>query len=1235
MKLIDGISLIGRRGSGFALLATLSLLFLMTVIAVAVLTLAAVNVRSTRADFHMEEARANARLALMLAIGELQREMGPDQRISATAEILEDSENLNLDLSAAEGEGEMEHPYWVGVWDSTLEGGRPIWERRSGEGGLKDMREESQWEKREMNRSFLVSGNEGGQRNQNAQLKPWESLDQEREAVIVSEGSVGQEQRGRVRVAKTAVRKSGQETGNYAYWIGDLGVRANIATGNPYQDGSEAEGPERIYPFLAAPEAAPEVLGDGEEFGISEEQKAKLVSLASLEHLEDYPDRWRESLFHDVTIDSEGVLSDTRDGGLKKNLTAFLNRDTDILDLESEGEAQAGLAQTDNLVGPPNPDAALQRGISWDESRHRETSPNFGLLRDWAHFAREMGQNEEVIVASNPAPESEYELPQILEESSQNLRPAALRQAKTSNFNPILVEASMFNGLSCYRNDVIVNPRRIYNLRSHFFPRVVLWNPYSVQVKMEPAVAMVQVNGRRGFQTNTASGFRATWISWAGRTPTPSGLSGQSLTDSDAFNDAYTGSFYFYLPSTTFEPGECLTFLPSKNAIYDSQNVLNNEMSVEARYLTENNFYTPDSVYNQGISFIPTEYWFVPSNNQRWFGRTGGIQQVQADDAQMILKSLGDQTPSSLSVFEFDTLPQIAAVSCSMQYGAGKEPTEAWSDGAPVTGSGVRIPFLDTSPPVFETIPDRRTRQGYRMRWFQEHPSHTNIVGNPLVDQPEFWEESFLGSWNLRGAYAVRTPFENLAGNRGDENASGPWFFGIYTRDLYDIAAGWEDQTPVRRNGKNYGNPFGTPDEGALRYVLYDLPDEEIGIVSMAQFQHAKLSEFVWHPSYAVGNSLVDPRLSKAGISGTHPAETEGDREKGGFVRENIGWSDNSDRGQGRETWAEYGRAFLLDTSEEEDLVYDLSFELNHTLWDRYFLSSGTSEQLAAASRDPIKNPLPNARMIPVTPGKDLEDFHTSARDLMVKGAFNVNSTSVKAWQAVLSANRRQDDGMTPFPRVIGRQENEWQDGDSLDGDEVWDGTRILRDEEILRLAQAIVKQVRERGPFLSLSDFVNRRLVDNEQEHGMRGPLEAAIQEAGINRGFDTELPYAMTQEDSLETFDHPDNIQDPTRLEQTMKPPSRAWGAPVYLTQADLLQTIGASLAARSDTFVIRAYGESVLRGRVAARAWCEAVVQRTPEPIYPDSLKLNPVKENGRPDFGRRFRMTRFRWLNRSEV
>ena len=93
---------------GFALIVTLSLMILLTVIAVGLLTLSSVSLRSSTQGQAMALAQANARLALMLALGELQKSAGPDQRITAAADILPAAK------PAASGRAQ-----WAGVWDTS------------------------------------------------------------------------------------------------------------------------------------------------------------------------------------------------------------------------------------------------------------------------------------------------------------------------------------------------------------------------------------------------------------------------------------------------------------------------------------------------------------------------------------------------------------------------------------------------------------------------------------------------------------------------------------------------------------------------------------------------------------------------------------------------------------------------------------------------------------------------------------------------------------------------------------------------------------------------------------------------------------------------------------------------------------------------------------------------------------------------------------------------------------
>lgn len=626
------------------------------------------------------------------------------------------------------------------------------------------------------------------------------------------------------------------------------------------------------------------------------------------------------------------------------------------------------------------------------------------------------------------------------------------------------------------------------------------------------------------------------------------------------------------------------------------------------------------------MNFIPYEYWCAPTLAWSRAGRSG--VENQGDDCRAILKYVGNS--SSVTFDEFDKLPQVAVLSGSLQYGSGREPRIAWN-----TLDPVKIELLEKVNPRPKLNPDVRTREGIRLRWFDEHDS--NRVSGALAGKPHF-QDALLANWNPRASFVMRSPWENIGG-------IAPWFFGAYTRDLYDQAVSWDDQTPVPRKGRYHGNPFGPPQEGNGSYVLFDVPRSETGLVSLGQFQHAKLSELIWHPSYAVGNSLADPRLGKGGLKGLNRTAAASSKPQsaslGGFGESEIGWADDKQQSAGKDDWAAAARAILGEVPDRDNLVYDLSFEANLKLWDRYYLSSGSPAQKQEFIEDAARNPLPNGRMMlaPATRAsateQTLTDFHHAAYQLMVDGAFNVNSTRVEAWKALLGSTRRSGfgpSGNVPFPRVLDPREGAWKNGDPADSDTVWAGYRELTEPEIGKLATAIVAEVKLRGPFVSLADFVNRRLA--EDETGRMGALQAAIEKAGLNSTLTAAYP--LDNKSSLPDYNHPDHLPDATRMEQTLKPASKAWGAPSYLTQADVLQVLGPVLAARSDTFVIRAYGDAVdAAGKVQARAWCEAVVQRTPQPLDPDASGLNPRLTGQAGDFGRRFTITSFRWLSPDEI
>ena len=196
---------------------------------------------------------------------------------------------------------------------------------------------------------------------------------------------------------------------------------------------------------------------------------------------------------------------------------------------------------------------------------------------------------------------------------------------------------------------------------------------------------------------------------------------------------------------------------------------------------------------------------------------------------------------------------------------------------------------------------------------------------------------------------------------------------------------GLDEQTPVISGGRCHGNPFGPPQEGAARYVLFDVPRAETGVISLAQLQHAKLSELVWHPSYAIGNSLADPRLGSGGYNrGLHHtaalAANSSAAKLGGFHRNQIGWSSDTQRSSSKDDGPPPPAPFSARLPNTDNLVYDLSFEANQTLWDRYFLSSGSAAEKRGFLADPDKHPLPNGRMRLAPAGRGVRHGRANSR---------------------------------------------------------------------------------------------------------------------------------------------------------------------------------------------------------------------------------------------------------------
>jgi hypothetical protein len=358
--------------------------------------------------------------------------------------------------------------------------------------------------------------------------------------------------------------------------------------------------------------------------------------------------------------------------------------------------------------------------------------------------------------------------------------------------------------------------------------------------------------------------------------------------------------------------------------------------------------------------------------------------------------------------------------------------------------------------------------------------------------------------------------------------------------------------------------------------------------------------------------------------------------------------------------------------------MLDHSYLLNDALWDSTYFSTVanfTNTMVSGPSRQSLleefldgQRKLLNPRLMPVLKGdgsaKEKSEQLNSLPDeefakrigsvLAVQGPFNVNSDSVGAWKALLASMRDADlkgwslsdmspDKKTGFPRfglpIAGDPDGTPKTaGIDVAGTLRWAGFRALTDDQINTLATNIVEQIRERGaqdkaPSLSVGEFVNRRLGSSNGLHVLAGLLQTAIDKSKVNDKY-----HGMDSKDLASVT--PPN---PAALTNIANPAARqgksAEGAPSILTQGDLLMALAPVITVRGDTFRIRSYGESKAKdGKVEAKAWCEAIVQRMPDYLDPSEnpeVKTAQLTKEANIRFGRRFVITSFRWLSPEEV
>ncbi len=1074
-----------ERRKGFALVIALVLMAYILLLMVSFSTLTMVEVRKAAIQQDLVLARQNALFGLKMALVQLQEEAGPDQRTTARADILGEvggGGNAPVD----------EKRYWTGVWRSDL-ATNPAW---------------------------LVSRSSTSDHPSNPFTEP-----EYTRVKVLGGGSAAVD----VLVELLPIPDTDSANtpgGRYAYWVGDEGLKAKVNLVSSPSLSAPVGSDGSRSPLISAQRFGIEnmdnlaTMADYLSPGIASDQALIVQNLNHYRDLrllnENLSEADLKQRYFDLTTFSYGVLSNSRDGGLRRDLTHKLSDQT----------TPGGYIFAEDSNRPSN----------------QRIGPEWELLQDYYQLS-------DSISGISPVVKPRFVHP-VLTGGSSLAGSVYGDHATAVNVMPVPVFTGLTFGLY-----LEVEGAETFRLQLMIKPVVALWNPYDVILDSEDYMVEFypEDNPRTIHQRTPAivlrneSSDNRNWTVHINEL-----LPGYEGTNS---NSSTVNNLHFYVTSGTLQPGEIQWYsLPDGTG----------------------------GSYSEGIflsaGFHPGAYVSVPIHPQSGYRPGVGWARNAGVDIGLVHES--DLAESN----QFGLGPNIG------RYGV------RWHHGT------LPISTVDENSVFHYTRVTGRSGGPFTMAIAQKGPA-----GELVNLFPDIVSTGVL----LYGPHRTDRYLGQSLESSGIKVLSNYNVRSVHNSTLFDDSSipnglAWRTDAPTYGQVSVHGGALAfdeaflwdtdaITDEG-YRMVLFHLPREPL--LSIGQFQHLDVSRSVWEPAYVIGNSYASPWIS--------PEETE---------------------------------SALTDWT-----LYDSSYLLNDMIWDRYFFSTWNAPD---SPQDPIEAP-GNLRMQIWSFPEDEEGISVdqSAAHLLVNGPFNVNSTSVEAWKGFLSGLNQQAiayrDSVTAQTVEVQGLLNPYfrtpyPGGGAMD---YWRGYRELTDVQLTNLAGQIVHQVRERGPFLTIGQFVNRSLDGQNLERSLKGPLQAAIDSVepvvidGITYGPPAINP-SVSNAASVSTA--------PAELNYAFAEAARgvlSQNATGYITQADILSVLGATLTTRSDTFVIRAYGEVVntlLGGNapsVTARAWCEAVVQRIPEYVDPSQDPSDPAIGIN-VELGRRFEIISFKWLTPDEV
>lgn len=1208
------------RHRAFALVTALSLMAFVLLLLMSITTLVQVEVQSSEQNMSRIQAQQNALLGLQQALGALQAAAGPDQRVTVTSDM------FDSDAATPEIEG-VQARHYTGVFNS-YNNSTPLETFRDSQN---EAHEAITW---------LASAEDPIADPVKDPLSKYSSE-------LIEIAHIYQENTKTVEpVLAGKIQVDEQQSGAFAWWVADEGMKAKFNTeGDQMPADSQVDGPlERdTLRIMQAAGSNFSHISEGFQRPFSELESAG--HLGKLSHLNDLkllgaewgewalpkppanPTR-RATINPDVTLYSMGLPIDITQGRLKEDLTVYL-------------ETGEGLTDDTHIIRARSTDlnyAGPDLGADLTNDPLTDNLPRFGLLRSW----HDLGKSIDAGISKDQAHTN----------TQHGLHPNIMRAG--ISFTVARVGSAV--------EDPTNSSQMITDFQILINPRVAIHNPYNFKL---PAAQYL-------FELSIPDKLYLHWKAHSDNQDYP-----EKLDASNSNNWHMLADF----PAGTTDGGSPSAVLVSKG---DNSYAWQKDRAWVRM--------TIDTGKTGGIAAGETLN-FAPEISQHPLQHS-----IYVDQAATAFRSTSDVNVCD-NINEANNLENVWAlgdpISVTTPKMVGKQSEGSGFWGASQYRVGLRyklnnpnvlhgslswrLSLLGTGPPTLLSSKDPHKTMSSE-NWKTNTHGFDKIKKsstNPAVsDQAvSVWSlsgiKSFANSSSAPSSsthqvevamhdYSATTAVRGGNGQGGDRrNAISNPRGGILRESLN--AADWTARTQhqsmhrLEENEKFWEPAFwprktelSTGNESSVEgyvhssagnakdstgciYTMFDFPRRYGPITSLGQLQHAGLNSFCYGPAYQVGYSRAPYFM---------------DRDQTRYVPSN---------------------------ENVPNEFIDVPYMLNSSLWDRFYLS--TIPQTASLDLNQNQeHTLANTRHI-LTPDRlgkyppedELRNsrigFEQSAGSIQVDGAFNVNSVSVNAWEALLlqaagktletendgTLNSAAESTFVAFPRfpdpVYGVENgDEFAKLDAQDAEQ-HAGVFVTDRADIRLLAENIVAEVKRRGPFLSLADFINRRLIPDASDldldyQGLMGTMDAAIMRASqIEDVLNYPQIFSRTGNGGQQLdpdYSYNWYLSEPYYAVS----PEAAYGIPsghkstalegssANLMQGDILQLLGPQLTARSDTFVIRCYGESIdpISKKVQSAVRGEAIVQRIAEPVAPGDNLIAPSEA-----MGRRFIIKHFRWID----